>query len=153
MNSGVLQDPSLGWLVPFLLLDLQGSDAYGHELKRKMIEVGFHERRRGAVYRILRQIEDEGMIFCDRDRDDHQTSERRYSITEAGESYLEFWVQSLGWYREEVNLFFELYERTGQGLPDEERVSPGADRAPSSHSSTDSLGLLTVVGEEVENAE
>ncbi len=132
MNSRVLQAPSVDWLVPFLLLNLRGSDAYGHELKRKMIEVGFHERRRGAMYRILRQIEGEGIVFCDRDRDDHETSERRYSITEAGESYLKFWVESLVRYQEEVSLFFEVYERTGQGVPGEERVSLGADRAPSS---------------------
>lgn len=116
MDEGLLKAPSTAWLVPFLLLDLRGSDAYGHELRRRMSDFGFHERRPGTVYRTLRQIEGEGMVFCDRDEDGHETPERRYSITEAGESYLEFWAESLVRYREEIDLFSEVYERTGRGV-------------------------------------
>jgi len=114
MDNGVLEAPSTAWLVPFLLLDLRGSDAYGHELRRRMADLDFHERRPGTVYRTLRQIEGEGMIFCDRDGEGYETSERRYSITEAGEFYLEFWAESLVRYREEIELFSEVYERTGR---------------------------------------
>ncbi|CAA9463146.1 MAG: hypothetical protein AVDCRST_MAG14-2793 [uncultured Rubrobacteraceae bacterium] len=115
MDDGLLETPSTAWLVPFLLLDLRESDAYGHELRWRMSDHGFHERRPGTVYWILRQIEGEGMVFCDRDGDGYETSERRYSITEAGESYLEFWAESLVRYREEIDLFSEVYERTGGG--------------------------------------
>ncbi|CAN5198959.1 hypothetical protein BH24ACT19_BH24ACT19_16170 [soil metagenome] len=114
MDDGVLEAPSTAWLVPFLLLDLRGSEAYGHELRRRMSDLGFHERRPGAVYRILLQVEGEGMVFCDRDGDGYETSERRYSIAEAGESYLEFWAESLVRYREEIDLFSEVYERIGR---------------------------------------
>ncbi len=116
MDNGLLEASSTAWLVPFLLLDLRRSDAYGHELRRRMSDLSLHERRPGAVYRPLRQIEGEGMVFCDRDEDGYETSERRYSITEAGEPYLEFWAESLVRYREEIELFSEVYERTRRGV-------------------------------------
>ncbi len=67
MSDGVLEAPSSTWIVPFLFLDLWGNDGYGHELRRRMTDLGFHE------------------------------------------------------------------ERTREGAPGEERVSPGVDQAPSSH--------------------
>lgn len=79
-----------------------------------MSGLGFRERRRGDVCQTLNQMEDEGMVFCNRDGDDHEAPERRYSITEAGRSYLDFWAESLVRCREEMNSFFEAYERIGQ---------------------------------------
>ncbi len=79
-----------------------------------MSELGFRERRRGDVYRALNQMEDEGMVFCNRDGDDHEAPKRSYVITEDGESYLAFWAESLVRYQQEINSFFDAYERIGQ---------------------------------------
>ena len=111
MSDGVLEAPSTAWLVPFLLLDLRKNDAYGHELTRRMADAEFHATRPRTLYRALRHMEGEGMILCERDRDGGSPSQRRYSIADAGEAYLEFWAESLVRYREEMDLFFEAYTR------------------------------------------
>lgn len=79
-----------------------------------MSELGFRERRRGDVYRALNQMEDEGMVFCNRDGDDHEAPERSYAITEDGGSYLAFCAESLVRCQQEIKSFFDAYERIGQ---------------------------------------
>ncbi len=114
MSGNVLKAPSKSWLTPCLLLDLRRGEAVGYELRRSMSGLGFRERRRGDVYQTLNQMEDEGMVFCNRDGDDYEVPERSYAITEAGRSYLDLWAESLTRYRQEINSYFEAYERIGQ---------------------------------------
>ncbi len=41
---------------------------------------------------------------------DDGSSQRPYAIAEPGEAYLEFWANSLAWYRKEIDLFFRPYD-------------------------------------------
>ena len=38
---------------------------------------------------------------------------RRYYVTEAGEMYLNFWVEGIKQYQQMMNAFFRLYSRRG----------------------------------------
>jgi DNA-binding PadR family transcriptional regulator len=107
MSGGNLDLPLVDWLVPFLLLDLRGENSCEHELTLKIAEYDFEGARLGAAYTALRQMEEEGLVVSERDALDG--GPWVYAITELGEAYLEFWAKSLTWYREEVDLFFEVY--------------------------------------------
>lgn len=61
----------------------------------------------GVVYTALQQMEEEGLVVSERDALDG--GPWVYAITELGEACLEFWANSLTRYREEVDLFFEVY--------------------------------------------
>jgi hypothetical protein len=78
------------------------------------------------VYRTLRQMEMEGIILSERDGYDCRLPRRKYSITEAGEDYLELWASSLAEYREDMDLFLDVYAGgSGVRYADEGRDRPG----------------------------
>ncbi len=108
-GGSMLAWPSAGWIVPFLLLGLQERDYYGHELTRKVTDLGLGATPTGPVYRALWRMEKEGMVVSE--PGGRRLSRRRFSVTEVGEAYLEFWAHSLERYREEIDLFLRLYNR------------------------------------------
>jgi len=101
--------PSTPWLVSFLLLLVRERDSYGQDLTRRTADLGLGATHPGTVYRTLRQMENEGMVFSESYGFDDSLPRRKYSITEAGEDYLEFWASSLAEYREDMDLFLEVY--------------------------------------------
>jgi len=66
----------------------------------------------GTFYRTLRQMEKDGIVSSNWDTSEGGPARRVYSITQAGEEYLNFWVQSLDQYQKMMDTFFRLY--TGQ---------------------------------------
>ena len=109
---------SRSWLVPFLLLSLRGGDAYGRELTEDIGSVGFEGTRPGEVYRVLREMEEEGIVASFREGGKISPLERRYGITSAGEAYPELWANSLERYRDETYLFLRAYAgRSGGDRP------------------------------------
>ncbi|MDQ3926183.1 MAG: hypothetical protein M3272_04235, partial [Actinomycetota bacterium] len=54
VSDEVLEELSVEWIVPFLLVRLQEWDYRGHELTRKMRDLGFGATRSAAMYRALR---------------------------------------------------------------------------------------------------
>ncbi len=111
MSDEVIEASSGEWLVPFLLLGLREWAYYGSELTQKMGGYGLRDRYLEEMYEALRQMESEGLIVSEYDGFEFDPSRRRYSITETGRAYLEFWAASLSEYREEIDLFFRLYNQ------------------------------------------
>ena len=103
---------SKNWLVPVLLLMLREWSSYGYQLMEKMAEFGLTTMNAGTFYRTLRQMEKDGMVKSSWDTSEAGPARRIYSITEAGETYLKFWADSLDQYQRIMNNFFRLY--TGQ---------------------------------------
>jgi PadR family transcriptional regulator, regulatory protein PadR len=108
VNDGTLEIFS-GWIEPFLLLGLWERDSYERELARKIDHMGFEVASPQEVHRSLRRMEEEGMVVSEHEGSDGRPLRRRYEITESGPEYLEFWVNSLAWYQEEVDLFLRTY--------------------------------------------
>ncbi len=97
------------WLVPFLLLSMRERNPYGHDLAREIIAAGFAAVRVGEIYRVLRRMEGEGLVFCEREEPDSTLSLRRYGLTEAGGAYLDFLAHSMELYRADVDFFLQAY--------------------------------------------
>ena len=110
---------SKNWLVPILLLMLRQWSSYGYELMEKMSTFGLAALNPGTFYRTLRQMEKDGMVNSSWDTSEGGPARRVYSITDAGEAYLNYWAQSLNQYQRMMDTFFRLY--TGQPTPREKK--------------------------------
>ena len=106
------------WLVPVVLVTLREWNSYGYELMERLTAFGFEAMNPGTLYRTLRQMEKEGLCVSKWETSKGGPARRVYSITEAGEAYLDFWAESLEQYRHTMDTFFRLYTggmvRTGE---------------------------------------
>lgn len=110
------------WLTAVLLLLLREWSSYGYDLMEKAAAFGFAALNPGTLYRVLRQMEKEGLVSSGWDTSGQGPARRIYSITEAGEAYLKLWAGSLEQYRRTMDTFFRLY--TGRPMskrPDREK--------------------------------
>lgn len=112
-TSGSEKSANLGtpknFLIPIMLLHLREWNAHGYELMQKISQFGIHSIDQGNFYRILRQLEKDAMVTSEWDTTSGGPAKRIYSITEAGEQYLELWADSLGHYQKMLDQFFNLY--------------------------------------------
>src|SRR5919202_1322530 len=100
-------------LEPVILLTLREWNSYGYELMERTAAFGFEAMNPGTLYRTLRQMEKEGVVESKWETSKGGPARRVYSITDAGEAYLDFWAEALEQYRRNVDTFFRLYT----GLP------------------------------------
>ena len=121
---------SKNWLVPILLLMLRQWSSYGYELMEKMSTFGLAAMNPGTFYRTLRQMEKDGMVSSSWDTSEGGPARRVYSITDAGEAYLNYWAQSLDQYQRMMDTFFRLYtgQPTHRGKPSEGEKGPEVNR-------------------------
>ena len=106
------------WLVPVILLTLRQWNSYGYELMERTAAFGFEAINPGTLYRTLRQMEKEGIVESTWETSKGGPARRMYTITDAGEAYLDFWADALEQYRRNMDTFFRLY--TGRPLRNEE---------------------------------
>jgi PadR family transcriptional regulator, regulatory protein PadR len=99
------------WLAPAVLLLVRDVSSYGYDLMKALTKFGFALMNPGPLYRMLRQMEKDGLVKSSWDTSGQGPARRVYSITEAGEAYLKLWAGSLGQYRRMMDQFFRLYTR------------------------------------------
>jgi len=92
-------------------LVLREQKAYGYALIEQMGAYGLGKTNPGTLYRTLRQIEKEGLCESEWETSEGGSACRVYSITDAGSSYLDSWVESLGRCEWMMNAFFSIYRR------------------------------------------
>jgi len=97
------------WLIPVVLLLLREWSSYGYDLMKALANFGFVMLNPGPLYRVLRQMEKEGLVSSSWDTSHQGPARRLYSITEAGQSYLKMWGSSLEQYRTMTDRLFRLY--------------------------------------------
>jgi PadR family transcriptional regulator PadR len=97
------------WLQPFLLLALQQWQSHGYELMQRLALFGFEALDPGSVYRTLRQLERDGLVSSDWDMPTQGPARRTYTLTGAGQAYLDAWAGALEGYRTMLDGFFKLY--------------------------------------------
>jgi PadR family transcriptional regulator PadR len=107
------------WLVPVILVTLRELNSYGYDLMERAAAFGFEAMNPGTLYRTLRQMEKNGVVKSKWETSRGGPARRVYSITEAGEAYLEFWAEALEQYRRNMDTFFRLY--TGRSLQTEKK--------------------------------
>jgi len=111
------------WLVPVFLLTLREWNSYGYELMERATAFGFEAMNPGTLYRTLRQMEKDGIVESTWETSKGGPARRMYTITDAGEAYLDFWAKSLETYRRNMDAFFTLY--TGRPLHRDEPRKEG----------------------------
>jgi PadR family transcriptional regulator PadR len=98
-------------LTPLLLMSLHQWNSYGYELMAKTAAFWQGAPNPGSVYRTLRQMEENGDIESTWETNRNGPARRMYSITDAGEAYLELWLASLNQYNRNIDAFLRLYHR------------------------------------------
>ena len=97
------------WLEPVVLVTLREWNSYGYELIERAAAFGFEAMNPGTMYRTLRHMEENGVIKSKWETSKGGPARRMYSITDAGEAYLDFWVNSLKQYQQAMDAFFRIY--------------------------------------------
>lgn len=78
-----------------LLAFLKNWNAYGYELTQRLADSGMPEFDSGTVYRTLRQLEKMGFVNSFWDTSESGPARRRYSLTSAGELWLNGWIATI----------------------------------------------------------
>ena len=97
------------WLTPVALVILREYSSYGYELMERLEDFGFEEIRAQTLYRILRQMENEGLCNSELEAPRGAPARRMYSITEDGEAYLAAWAEACKQYQNVMDCFYQAY--------------------------------------------
>jgi PadR family transcriptional regulator PadR len=88
-----------------LLAMLKDWSAYGYELAQKLEQAGFGNYNKGTVYRALRQMEGLGLVSSMWDTSSAGPARRMYSMTQAGNLFLNNWLALLNLHRATLDRF------------------------------------------------
>ena len=113
-HKGEVQARPRNWLEPAILLTLREWNSYGYKLMEQLTVLGFEAMNPGTMYRTLRKMENDGVVKSKWETSGDGPARRTYSVTEAGEAYLEFWVKSLEQYQRSVDAFLRLYTNSSK---------------------------------------
>jgi PadR family transcriptional regulator len=96
---------------PSLLLLLRERPLHGYELLDRLSELGFEGRVDiGNLYRLLRSLEDEGLVSSEWSADLPGPAKRTYELTADGRRLLDRWAEALGRAQETIGTFLQRYE-------------------------------------------
>jgi len=111
------------FLQPRILLRIAQKPMHGYELlddMEKMPHPGAPDT--GGLYRMLRSMEEEGLLQSSWDTGENGPARRIYSITPAGEASLEGWMQTLKDTQAWLTQFFNDYEDHRNNLKEVEKI-------------------------------
>ena len=99
------------FLEPALLLLLAEQPAHGYELVDRAAEVIPGERPElGGLYRVLRALEEDGLVRSKWDADEPGPAKRMYELTPAGRELLRAWAKALKQTQVVVDAFLKRFE-------------------------------------------
>ncbi len=99
-----------GFIQPRLLLHLAKKPAHGYELMAVVSEEDELGTDLGSLYRILRAMEEDGLVKSNWDTTGGGPARRMYSITEHGVDHLHAWMVSIRKTRQLLDDFLREYE-------------------------------------------
>lgn len=92
-------------LMAHLLALLRDWSGYGYELAQRLEEAGFARYNSGSLYRTLRQMEGLGLISSFWDTSAAGPARRMYSLTKAGQLFLDNWISMLDFHRRALDIY------------------------------------------------
>jgi PadR family transcriptional regulator, regulatory protein PadR len=97
---------------PALLLLLAGRPMHGYEILDLLPDIAREERRvdLGNLYRLLRSLEEEGIVSSEWDESLSGPAKRTYRLTDSGRELLARWAAALGDARDVITAFIDRYE-------------------------------------------
>ncbi len=106
-----------------LLAMLKGWTAYGYDLAQRLEEAGLGEYNKGTIYRTLRQMEAMGLVSSMWDTSLGGPARRMYSLTTAGNLFLNNWLAILDTHKAMVESLIERgAPKAGNDNPDTEQA-------------------------------
>jgi len=100
---------------PALLLLLREQPTHGYDLLERLPELTGEQRvEMGNLYRLLRGLEDEGIVSSEWDAGSPGPAKRRYELTAAGRLLLDQWATALRSSQDRSAAFLERYEGEGR---------------------------------------
>jgi poly-beta-hydroxybutyrate-responsive repressor len=100
---------------PSLLLLLRERPLHGYELLERIPELGVEGRVDiGNLYRLLRSLEDEGLVTSEWSAELPGPAKRTYELTAEGRRLLDRWAEALQRAEETISSFLERYEKGGE---------------------------------------
>ncbi|MFT6094416.1 MAG: poly-beta-hydroxybutyrate-responsive repressor [Pseudohongiellaceae bacterium] len=107
-SEGPKVSPSGDMLTAHLLAMLNGWSAYGYELAQRLEESGIGKYNKGSIYRLLRQLEDSGMVSSKWDTSKDGPARRIYDLTDGGSLFLENWMTMIKMHQSFISGLMEL---------------------------------------------
>jgi poly-beta-hydroxybutyrate-responsive repressor len=102
------------FIEPSLLLLLRERPLHGYELLERIPELGVEGRVDvGNLYRLLRALEEEGLVTSEWSADLPGPAKRTYELTAEGRRLLDRWAEALQRAEETISSFLERYEKAG----------------------------------------
>jgi PadR family transcriptional regulator, regulatory protein PadR len=96
---------------PALLLLLSERPTHGYELLERLPELtGGQPVEMGNLYRLLRGLEEEGLVTSEWDATAPGPAKRRYALTAEGKRLLHQWVDALRAAGDRIDAFIDRYE-------------------------------------------
>ncbi len=124
-------------LMAHLLALLKDWSGYGYELAQRLEEAGFSRYNSGSLYRTLRQMEGLGLISSFWDTSAAGPARRMYSLTKAGQLFLDNWISVLDFHRRALDIYLGSARRAAADAASEgDADSPPPSRRPASKPST-----------------
>jgi PadR family transcriptional regulator, regulatory protein PadR len=96
---------------PAVLLLLRERRAHGYELLERIAELSGESIDMGNLYRVLRALEEEGLVRSEWQSEGSGPARRSYELTDAGRRLLDTWAESLRDTQRRIGAFLERYER------------------------------------------
>jgi PadR family transcriptional regulator, regulatory protein PadR len=99
---------------PALLLLLRERSAHGYELLEALPPLTGEERvDMGNLYRVLRALEEDGLVQSEWQADAPGPAKRTYELSPQGSRLLDEWAAALRRSRERLDVFLDRYEKGG----------------------------------------
>ena len=111
-----------------LLALLRRWNAYGYQLVRELGKSGLAGFDATTVYRTLRQLERAGLVSSFWDTSESGPARRMYSLTKAGQAFLDLWLDLFGRYQKILHCALDSLDNLGRS-PDNEAKTPPAGTA------------------------
>ena len=112
VNNNAIDVRPRNWLAPVALAMLREESSHGYELMDRIAEFGFEQINPGTLYRTLRKMEKDGLCETTWETSNAGPACRVYSVTDAGEGYLESWAEGCKKYQLVLDSFFLAHTAT-----------------------------------------
>jgi len=110
-RSGAPAEFPRDFLTPWVLLVLRNWSMHGYQLMQTLTMFGLASFEPTTVYRTLRRLQKSGLIESAWETGDSGPAKRVYSLTEAGEEFLQTWASALRQYQGLLDRFTEVFSQ------------------------------------------
>ena len=97
------------FLIPYILLALSVQRAHGYFIEQYLRGLGLVNVEMSTLYRTLRQLERDGLVYSTWEPGPEGPARRIYSLTDAGRWWLDAGASALSGYRSIIDRFFGSY--------------------------------------------